>query len=48
MSTGHLEKLCFLPVVRIDGAPVGTGAPGPVTQRLRKLVLAEIAALTAA
>jgi len=37
-----------LPVVRIDGTPVGPGAPGPVTQRLRRLVLAEIAALTAA
>jgi D-alanine transaminase len=29
------------PVVEIDGQPVGTGAPGPVTQRLRELYLAE-------
>ncbi|MCB5173937.1 MULTISPECIES: D-amino-acid transaminase [Microvirga] len=28
-----------LPVVRIDGRPVGDGKPGPVTQRLRQLYL---------
>jgi len=31
-----------LPVVAIDGQPVGDGAPGPVTRRLRDLVWAEI------
>ena len=29
------------PVVEIDGRPVGDGAPGPVTRRLRELYLAE-------
>jgi D-alanine transaminase len=29
------------PVVEIDGGPVGDGAPGPVTLRLRELYLAE-------
>ncbi len=29
-----------LPVVRIDGRPVGTGAPGPVARRLRELYVA--------
>ncbi len=33
-----------LPVVRIDGAAVGTGAPGPVTGRLRELYEAFMAA----
>ena len=30
-----------LPVVRIDGQPVASGTPGPVTRRLRELFLAE-------
>ncbi len=30
-----------LPVVRIDGAPVGDGRPGPVTRRLRALYVAD-------
>ena len=30
-----------LPVVEIDGAPVGTGQPGPVTARLREIYLEE-------
>ena len=29
------------PVVEIDGAPVGTGHPGPATERLRALYIAE-------
>lgn len=29
-----------LPVTRLDGAPVGTGKPGPVWQRMRALVVA--------
>ncbi len=37
----------LLPVVRIDDRTIGTGAPGPMTQRLRRLVLAEIVGLTA-
>lgn len=28
-----------LPVVAVDGKPVGTGAPGPVAQRLRRLYI---------
>ena len=36
----------LLPVVQVNGRAVGTGAPGSVTQRLRALVLAEIASLT--
>jgi D-alanine transaminase len=28
-----------LPVTRIDGKPVGTGKPGPITQRLRQIYL---------
>lgn len=31
-----------LPVCRIDGKAVGNGRPGPVTQRLRALMLAEL------
>jgi D-alanine transaminase len=34
----------LLPVVRIDGEPVGTGAPGPLARRLRELYLAHVAA----
>ena len=30
-----------LPVVRIDGAPVGDGKPGPVTGRLREMYIAD-------
>lgn len=30
-----------LPVVEIDGAPVGDGRPGPVSRRLREIYLAE-------
>ncbi len=30
-----------LPVVRIDGTPVGGGTPGPVAKRLRQLYIAE-------
>jgi len=37
-----------LPICSIDGKPVGNGAPGPVAQRLRKLILDELAALKAA
>ena len=29
------------PVVEVDGAPVGTGAPGPVATRLREIYIAE-------
>jgi len=29
------------PVVEIDGAPIGDGAPGPVTRRLREIYLEE-------
>ncbi len=43
-STTH----AVLPIVRIDDKPIGDGAPGPVTGRLRKLVLAEISVLTSA
>ena len=28
-----------MPVVAIDGRPVGTGKPGPLTRRLRQLYL---------
>jgi branched-subunit amino acid aminotransferase/4-amino-4-deoxychorismate lyase len=34
-GTGDL----VVPVVRIDGRTVGTGAPGPVTCRLREAIL---------
>jgi D-alanine transaminase len=34
-----------LPVVRIDGKPVGSGKPGPVYARLRERYDALIAAL---
>jgi D-alanine transaminase len=30
-----------MPVVEIDGAAVGTGAPGPVAARLREIYLDE-------
>ena len=30
-----------MPVVEVDGTPVGTGAPGPVARRLRELYIAE-------
>ncbi|MEF2550633.1 D-amino-acid transaminase [Aurantimonas sp. A2-1-M11] len=30
-----------MPVVEIDGQPVGTGEPGPIAQRLREIYLAE-------
>jgi D-alanine transaminase len=33
----------LLPVVRIDGVPVGDGAPGPLTRRLRELYLTHVA-----
>jgi D-alanine transaminase len=33
-----------MPVVEIDGAPVGTGTPGPVARRLRELYIAEMRA----
>ncbi len=36
----------LLPVVRIDGHPVGSGTPGPVADRLAKLVSGEIARQT--
>jgi D-alanine transaminase len=32
-----------LPVVRIDGAPVGAGRPGPLSRQLRAAYLAQIA-----
>jgi D-alanine transaminase len=32
------------PVVEIDGAPVGTGTPGPVAKRLREIYIAEMRA----
>jgi D-alanine transaminase len=35
-----------LPIVAIDGHPVGDGAPGPVTMRLRDGYLARARALT--
>jgi D-alanine transaminase len=31
----------LLPIVRIDGRPVGDGAPGPVAKRLRRLYIEE-------
>lgn len=31
-----------LPVTRVDGAPIGDGRPGPVSQRLRELYAAEL------
>ena len=34
----------LLPVVKIDGEPVGGGVPGPITLRLRELYLAHAAA----
>lgn len=37
-----------LPVVTIDGAPVGDGAPGPVARRLRDAYIARALRLTAA
>jgi len=33
-----------LPVVRVDGAPVGDGRPGPVTRRLQELYDAAVRA----
>ena len=36
----------LLPVVRIDGNPVGSGTPGPVADRLARLVSGEIARQT--
>jgi D-alanine transaminase len=33
----------LLPVVRIDGAPVGEGRPGPLTRRLRAAYLVHTA-----
>jgi D-alanine transaminase len=33
-----------VPVVRIDGRPVGDGKPGPITRRLRQLYLQMAAA----
>ena len=36
------------PVVRIDGTPVGTGAPGPITNQLRAAFEARLYALAAA
>lgn len=52
-SLGHWEE-CFItstsrhimPVVRIDGAPVGDGGPGPVTRRLMACYAGYFAALT--
>ncbi len=32
------------PVVEIDGTPVGTGAPGPITRRLREIYIADTVA----
>src|SRR5262249_51658535 len=34
----------LLPMVKIDGIPVGSGVPGPITLRLRELYLAHSAA----
>ncbi|MBE0565705.1 MAG: aminotransferase class IV, partial [Krumholzibacteria bacterium] len=34
----------ILPVVRVDGRPVGSGAPGPVTRRIQAAYAATIAA----
>jgi branched-subunit amino acid aminotransferase/4-amino-4-deoxychorismate lyase len=36
----------MLPVVRIDGRPVGAGVPGPIAGRLAALVWDEIASQT--
>jgi D-alanine transaminase len=36
----------ILPIVRLDGAEVGSGVPGPVAQRLGQLVWAEVARQT--
>jgi len=40
--TGTITEVC--PVVELDGAPVGSGGPGPVTLRLRQGIQARIAA----
>jgi D-alanine transaminase len=37
-----------LPLCRIDGEPVGSGKPGPVTRQLRALIVHELEALRAA
>jgi branched-chain amino acid aminotransferase len=39
--TGTAAEL--IPVVKVDGRPVGTGRPGPVTQRLLELFRREVA-----
>jgi len=31
-----------MPVVEVDGKPVGTGKPGPVATRLREIYLEEM------
>ncbi|MFQ5549711.1 MAG: aminotransferase class IV [Gemmatimonadales bacterium] len=35
-----------LPIVRVDGNPVGDGVPGPITTRIRQLFAAEVARQT--
>ena len=35
-------SIFVMPVVEIDGAPVGTGAPGPVAKRLREIYIDEM------
>ncbi|MGL6043945.1 MAG: aminotransferase class IV, partial [Sandaracinobacteroides sp.] len=36
----------ILPITRLDGAPVGSGAPGPVGRRLGQLIWAEVSQQT--
>ena len=35
-------SIFVMPVVEVDGKPIGTGKPGPVTQRLREIYLDEM------
>lgn len=56
LDDAHAADECFitsatsfiLPVTHIDGAAIGTGAPGPITMQLRAAYLARAAARTSA
>ena len=41
-TTGTMGELS--PVLEVDGRQIGTGSPGPMTQRLQKLFAAKTAA----
>ncbi len=53
-ATLHVASECFvtntssevLPVATIDGKPIGTGRPGPLTQQLHRLFRTHVASLT--